>query len=174
MFNLKVYTMKRQRFFEGLGLKVYVTLAICMALLLNVQFLNAQSSTINVKGVVNDAMGPVIGASVVEKGNATNGTITDIDGNFTLDVAPNANLEVSYIGYQTQVLKAQSGKMLAVTLKEDTQLLDEVVVIGYGTTTRKDFTGSVSSMKLENSPVALVANTNALETLKGSVGALKQ
>lgn len=67
MFNLKVYTMKRQRFFEGLGLKVYVTLAICMALLLNVQFLNAQSSTINVKGVVNDAMGPVIGASVVEK-----------------------------------------------------------------------------------------------------------
>ena len=53
--------------------------------------------------------------------------------------------------------------MLAVTLKEDTQLLDEVVVIGYGTTTRKDFTGSVSSMKLENSPVALVANTNALE-----------
>lgn len=54
MFNLKVYTMKRQRFFEGLGLKVYVTLAICMALLLNVQFLNAQSSTINVKGVVND------------------------------------------------------------------------------------------------------------------------
>lgn len=62
--------------------------------------------------------------------------------------------------------------MLAVTLKEDTQLLDEVVVIGYGTTTRKDFTGSVSSMKLENSPVALVANTNALETLKGSVGGL--
>ena len=89
-----------------------------------------------------------------------------------MDVAPNANLEVSYIGYQTQVLKAQSGKMLAVTLKEDTQLLDEVVVIGYGTTTRKDFTGSVSSMKLENSPVALVANTNALETLKGSVGGL--
>ena len=86
MFNLKVYTMKRQRFFEGLGLKVYVTLAICMALLLNVQFLNAQSSTINVKGVVNDAMGPVIGASVVEKGNATNGTITAIDGNFSLSV----------------------------------------------------------------------------------------
>ena len=92
MFNLKVYTMKRQRFFEGLGLKVYVTLAICMALLLNVQFLNAQSSTINVKGVVNDAMGPVIGASVVEKGNATNGTITDIDGNFSLKVPSDATL----------------------------------------------------------------------------------
>lgn len=125
-----------------------------------------------VKGRIVDATGePVIGAAVREQGTS-NGTTTDIDGNFTLDVAPNANLEVSYIGYQTQVLKAQSGKMLAVTLQEDTQLLDEVVVIGYGTTTRKDFTGSVSSMKLENSPVALVANTNALETLKGSVGGL--
>lgn len=125
-----------------------------------------------VRGRIVDATGePVIGATVREQGTS-NGTTTDIDGNFTLDVAPNANLEVSYIGYQTQVLKAQSGKMLAVTLKEDTQLLDEVVVIGYGTTTRKDFTGSVSSMKLENSPVALVANTNALETLKGSVGGL--
>lgn len=101
MFNLKVYTMKRQRFFEGLGLKVYVTLAICMALLLNVQFLNAQSSTINVKGVVNDAMGPVIGASVVEKGNATNGTITDIDGNFSLKVPSDATLTISFIGYKT-------------------------------------------------------------------------
>ena len=98
MFNLKVYTMKRQRFFEGLGLKVYVTLAICMALLLNVQFLNAQSSTINVKGVVNDAMGPVIGASVVEKGNATNGTITDIDGNFSLKVPSDATLTIRFIG----------------------------------------------------------------------------
>ena len=138
----------------------------------------AQTGTVSsaqegkVRGRIVDATGePVIGATVREQGTS-NGTTTDIDGNFTLDVAPNANLEVSYIGYQTQVLKAQSGKMLAVTLKEDTQLLDEVVVIGYGTTTRKDFTGSVSSMKLENSPVALVANTNALETLKGSVGGL--
>lgn len=115
----------------------------------------AQTGTVSsaqegkVRGRIVDATGePVIGATVREQGTS-NGTTTDIDGNFTLDVAPNANLEVSYIGYQTQVLKAQSGKMLAVTLKEDTQLLDEVVVIGYGTTTRKDFTGSVSSMKLE-------------------------
>ena len=66
MFNLKVYAMKKQRFFEELRLKVCVTLAVCMALLLNAPFLGAQNSTIKVKGVVNDAMGPVIGASIVE------------------------------------------------------------------------------------------------------------
>jgi hypothetical protein len=128
MFNLKVYTMKRQRFFEGLGLKVYVTLAICMALLLNVQFLNAQSSTINVKGVVNDAMGPVIGASVVEKGNATNGTITDIDGNFSLKVPSDATLTISFIGYKTVELPVAGKTSFTVTLKEDSEMLDEVVV----------------------------------------------
>ncbi|KAB4034901.1 SusC/RagA family protein, partial [Bacteroides uniformis] len=127
MFNLKVYTMKRQRFFEGLGLKVYVTLAICMALLLNVQFLNAQSSTINVKGVVNDAMGPVIGASVVEKGNATNGTITDIDGNFSLKVPSDATLTISFIGYKTVELPVAGKTSFTVTLKEDSEILDEVV-----------------------------------------------
>ena len=117
MFNLKVYTMKRQRFFEGLGLKVYVTLAICMALLLNVQFLNAQSSTINVKGVVNDAMGPVIGASVVEKGNATNGTITDIDGNFSLKVPSDATLTISFIG-------RHKGKHIVTTAVEHSAVLE--------------------------------------------------
>lgn len=125
-----------------------------------------------VTGRIVDVDGePVIGATVKEQGTS-NGTTTDIDGNFTLDAAPNSTLEVSYIGYETQTLKAQGGKTLAVVLKEDAQLLDEVVVIGYGTTTRKDFMGSVSSMKLENSPVALVSNTNALEALKGSVGGL--
>ncbi|MDR1624695.1 MAG: TonB-dependent receptor [Tannerellaceae bacterium] len=125
-----------------------------------------------ITGRVIDGNGdPVIGASIVLKGTTT-GTITDIDGNFSLDVASGTILEVSYIGYQTQQLKAIAGSTLVISLKEDTQLLDEVVVIGYGTTMRKDFTGSVSSMKLENSPVALISNTNALETLKGSVGGL--
>ena len=146
MFNLKVYTMKRQRFFEGLGLKVYVTLAICMALLLNVQFLNAQSSTINVKGVVNDAMGPVIGASVVEKGNATNGTITDIDGNFALNVKPGATIVVSFIGYVSQEIKITNQTTVNITLKEDSEMLDEVVVVGYGTMKKSDLSGASVSM----------------------------
>lgn len=130
----------------------------------------AQQGKVN--GRIVDVDGePVIGATVREQGTS-NGTTTDIDGNFTLDAAPNSTLEVSFIGYETQTLKAQGGKTLAVVLREDAQLLDEVVVIGYGTTTRKDFMGSVSSMKLESSPVALVSNTNALEALKGSVGGL--
>lgn len=125
-----------------------------------------------VSGQIIDATGePVMGATVREQGTS-NGTVTDMDGHFTLDVASDATLEVSYIGYQTQLVKAQPGKLLAVTLKEDTQLLDEVVVIGYGTTTRKDFTGSVSSLKLEDSPISLVSNTNALESLKGTVSGL--
>ena len=171
MFNLKVYTMKRQRFFEGLGLKVYVTLAICMALLLNVQFLNAQSSTINVKGVVNDAMGPVIGASVVEKGNATNGTITDIDGNFSLKVPSDATLTISFIGYKTVELPVAGKTSFTVTLKEDSEMLDEVVVIGFGTQKKVNLTGSVglaTAKEIEARPVA-----NATQALQGLVPGLQ-
>lgn len=132
---------------------------------------NGNQEKKTVSGKVVDANGePVIGATVLEKGTS-NGTVTDFDGNFNLNVIEGAQLEVSYIGFKTQNIKA-IGNSLAVTLLEDSEMLDEVVVIGYGTTTRKDFTGSVSSMKLENSPVALVSNTNALETLKGSVGGL--
>lgn len=171
MFNLKVYTMKRQRFFEGLGLKVYVTLAICMALLLNVQFLNAQSSTINVKGVVNDAMGPVIGASVVEKGNATNGTITDIDGNFSLKVPSDATLTISFIGYKTVELPVAGKTSFTVTLKEDSEMLDEVVVVGFGTQKKVNLTGSVglaTAKEIEARPVA-----NATQALQGLVPGLQ-
>ena len=171
MFNLKVYTMKRQRFFEGLGLKVYVTLAICMALLLNVQFLNAQSSTINVKGVVNDAMGPVIGASVVEKGNATNGTITDIDGNFSLKVPSDATLTISFIGYKTVELPVAGKTSFTVTLKEDSEILDEVVVVGFGTQKKVNLTGSVglaTAKEIEARPVA-----NATQALQGLVPGLQ-
>lgn len=100
-----------------------------------------------VTGKVVDANGePVIGATVVEKGTS-NGTVTDFDGNFTLNVADNAVLEVSYIGYKCQELQAVAGKMLSVTLKEDTEVLDEVVVIGYGSIRKKDLTGAMSTVK---------------------------
>lgn len=93
-----------------------------------------QNPTVKISGKVLDASGePVIGASVIEKGT-TNGTVTDIDGNFTLNVSSaQAQLEISYIGYKTQVLKSQAGKLMAVTLSEDTEILEEVVVVGYGT-----------------------------------------
>ena len=92
-----------------------------------------------------DAAGePVIGASVIEKGSA-NGTITDMDGNFILNVgSKEAILEISYIGYQGQSLKVTPGKTLSVVLKEDTQSLDEVVVVGFGVQKKANLTGAVS------------------------------
>ncbi len=163
--------MKRQRFFEELGLKVYTALAVCMLLLLNVQFLNAQSSTIHVKGVVNDAMGPVIGASIVEKGKTTNGTITDMDGNFSLMVPANATLTVSFIGYKSQDVPVAGKTSLSITLKEDTEMLDEVVVVGFGTQKKVNLTGSVglaTAKEIESRPVA-----NATQALQGLVPGLQ-
>lgn len=116
-----------------------------------------------VTGKVVDANGePVIGATVKEQGTA-NGTITDFDGNFALAVADNAMLEVSYIGYKSQELKAVAGKILSVTLREDTEVLDEVVVVGYGTQRKGNLTGSVSAVKSEQITVAPISSvSNAL------------
>ena len=105
-----------------------------------------QQQKITVKGVVVDDLGePVIGANVVEKGT-TNGTITDVDGNFTLSVPSNASLEVSFIGYITQTV-AVKGEVVSITLKEDAQALDEVVVTGFGLAQKKEtLTGAVASI----------------------------
>lgn len=103
-----------------------------------------QLQTINVTGLVVDAAGePVIGASVVEKGT-TNGNITNVDGKFTLTVKTGAILQISYVGYQTQEIKAT--KMMKIVLKEDSELLSEVVVVGYGAQKRENLTGSVASV----------------------------
>lgn len=99
-----------------------------------------------VSGKVVDANGdPVIGATIMEKGT-TNGTVTDLDGNFNLNVVEGAQLEVSYVGYQSQNVKAVYGKNLAITLKDDTEILDEVVVVGYGTQKKVNLTGSVATV----------------------------
>jgi len=101
-----------------------------------------------VKGVVEDAMGPVIGAAVVEQGT-TNGTSTGLDGDFVLTVSgPNAVIEISCIGYATQTFTA-SAVPATILLEEDTHFLDEVVVIGYGTVKKSDLTGSVSTVKAD-------------------------
>lgn len=125
-----------------------------------------------VTGIVLDSQGdPIIGANIVEKGT-TNGTITDVDGIFTLYVPVNAILKISYIGYEDREIAVNNKTNLEIRLTENIELIDEVVVIGYGTTTKRNFTGSVSSLKLENSPIALSPNMNALESLKGSVSGL--
>ncbi|MDR3142142.1 MAG: TonB-dependent receptor [Tannerellaceae bacterium] len=104
-----------------------------------------------ITGTVRDAAGEtVIGANVVEKGTR-NSTVTDVNGNFSLTVASNAVLQVSYLGYATQEVSAASavGGRLTITLVEDAKALDEVVVIGYGTIRKSDITGSISSVKVD-------------------------
>lgn len=167
MFNLKVYAMKN---LKNLRLKVCVTLAVCMALLLNAPSLGAQNSTIKVKGVVNDAMGPVIGASIVEKGNTGNGTITDIDGNFSLNVSSNSTLIVSFVGYKAQEIPVAGKTFFTIDLKEDNEMLEEVVVVGFATQKKVNLTGSVgtaTAKDIEARPVA-----NAVQALQGVIPGL--
>ncbi|MGM9758604.1 MAG: carboxypeptidase-like regulatory domain-containing protein [Parabacteroides sp.] len=103
-----------------------------------------------VSGVIVDAKGePVIGANIVEKGSSTNGTIADVEGRFSLDVASDATLVVSYIGFDTQEIAVKGKSTFKVVLSEDSQALDEVVVIGYGTQNRQAITGSIVKAKLE-------------------------
>ncbi|MBS5108931.1 MAG: SusC/RagA family TonB-linked outer membrane protein [Phocaeicola vulgatus] len=114
-----------------------------------------------VTGKVKDSSGePVIGASVVVKGNNTMGTITDFDGNFMLDVPAKSVLVISYIGYVTQEVPTAGKNSLEIVLKEDTKTLDEVVVIGYGTQRKGDVTSSVASVKADNFVKGAVAITN--------------
>lgn len=111
-----------------------------------------------VHGVVKDVNGePIIGANVVVKGNPSNGTITDLNGNFDLSVTSNTTLQVSYIGYNTQELFVGKKTDFNIVLKEDTELLDEVVVVGYGTMKKKDLTGAVASVKMDDAPVGMVS-----------------
>lgn len=100
-----------------------------------------------VKGKVVDTKGePVVGATIKEA-NTNNGTITNVDGLFTITVQSNALLEISFIGYKTETLKATSDKMHTITLKEDNEMLDEVVVVGYGIMKKSDLTGAVASIR---------------------------
>ena len=127
--------------------------------------------SVTIKGVVTDKTGmPIIGANVIEKGT-TNGIITDFDGNYTLDVANgNAVLVFSYIGYKTQEIVVGNQKTIDVVLAEDTEMMDEVVVIGYGTQKKGDVTSAVSSVKAEDFTVGKIGD--ASELIKGKVAGL--
>lgn len=133
----------------------------------------AHQEKVKVSGRVVDAAGePVIGASVIEKGSS-NGTITDMDGNLPWKCgSKDAILEISYIGYQGQSLKVTPGKTLSVVLKEDTQSLDEVVVVGFGVQKKANLTGAVSQVKMDDvlgsRPVV-----NAMSALQGAMPGLQ-
>ena len=123
-----------------------------------------------VKGVVKDATGePLIGVSVVVKGT-TNGAVTDVNGNFSIACSANDILVFSYIGYDKIEVKAGNASFHTITMKEDSELLDEVIVIGYGTTTRKHVIGAVDQIRddvIKDRPVA-----NITQALQGATPSL--
>ena len=120
----------------------------------------------SLKGIVEDELGPVAGASVVVKGT-TNGTVTDMDGNFVLEVNKGDVIVVSFIGYLSQEIKYNGEQSIKVNLKEDTQKLDEVVVIGYGTQKKVNLTGAVASVGGEDLKERV--NTDVLASVQGQV-----
>ncbi len=152
--------------FSGTSVKYTV---VDKKIILSTEFTTQQQQqTIKITGKIVDTLGEVIiGASVIEKGT-TNGTITDMEGNFILTVSsPQSLVHVSYIGYESQELKVQSNKPMNIVLKEDAQTLDEVVVVGYGTTKKVNVIGSVAmvdSKRLENR-----ATTSVVSALAGQM-----
>ena len=134
--------------------------------------LSVSAQNVAVTGTVTDKTGEtVIGASVVEKGNAGNGTITDIDGNFSLNVPANATLVFSYVGMKSQEIALKGKTKVDIVMEDDAQALEEVVVIGYGTVQKKDLTGSVASVsakQLESIPVS-----SASEALQGKMAGVQ-
>lgn len=127
--------------------------------------LGAYAQQITVKGHVKDAMGePVIGANVIAKGTTT-GTITDFDGNFTLNVPQNSILSITFVGYKAAEIKAAPSVM--VTLEDDSQVLDAVVVVGYGTVKKNDLTGSVTAIKPDKISKGVI--TSAQDMITGKI-----
>lgn len=131
---------------------------------------SVQQNKKTVSGIVKDENGePVIGANIVEAGT-TNGTITSTDGKYTLTVVPGSSLQISYIGFNEQIVKVGKESVINITLREDMQSLDEVVVVGYGTVKKGNLTNAVTSVKaevLENRPVSSMA-----DALQGQVPGL--
>lgn len=138
-------------------------LTLFLGLILSV---GVYAQNITVKGHVKDTAGfEVIGANVVEKGNPTNGVVTDLDGNFVLTVPAGATLSISFIGYVTQEVSA--APEVVVTLQDDSQMLEQVIVIGYGTAKKNDLTGSVTAIKPDEMNRGLV--TNAQDMMAGKI-----
>lgn len=150
-----------------------ITNAILMTLLLGALLplsAGAQTGTINVRGTVTDVAGePIIGANILIQGTSS-GTVTDYDGNFTLQAPANGVLEVSYIGYRPQAIPVDNRGTIHVILQEDTELLEELVVIGYGTVRKEDATGSVVAVDATKINRGLA--TSPTELLAGQVAGL--
>ena len=123
-----------------------------------------------ISGFIQDVNGnPIIGANIVVKGT-TDGTVTDIDGNFSISVVPNATLIISYIGFTSQEINVGNKNTLSITLKEDSEIIDEVVVLGYGSQLKKTVTGAISSVKAEDLEVPNAVSADNM--LQGKIAGL--
>lgn len=154
--------------------KLIIVITICLSSFLGGNFVSAVNvdvseysiqQSIQIRGTITDVDGdPVIGASITEKGS-TNGTVSDLEGNFELSCSSGADITISYLGYITQTVKASS--TMKIILQEDTKKLDEVVVVGYGTMKKSDLTGSVGSISSEK--LAARGSTRLEEALQGAI-----
>ena len=155
---------------KHLKLKSRFIIIVLVLTILNVLNVHAQNK--NVSGTVLDNSGqPVIGASIVVVGQSKLGTVTDIDGKFSIAIpATSKKIEVSYIGMVSQVIEAKAGTPMKIIMKDNLKDLDEVVVIGYGVVKKRDLTGSMTSIKSED--IVATPTTNALESLQGKVAGL--
>ena len=140
---------------------------VILALILSLFTLNVNAQSLNVKGAVRDNNGdPMIGVSVKVQGSG-DGTITDVDGNYSIKVPTNGKLQFSFLGYVTQTISVNGKPVLNVVLKEDATNLDEIVVIGYQTVRRKDLTGSVASVN--GKEIAAVPVSDISQALQGKL-----
>lgn len=152
--------------------KMKTTRTALLTLLVALISLSVSAQNVTVKGTVKDKTGEtVIGASVVEKGNTSNGTITDIDGNYTLSVPSNATIVFSYVGMTTQEASVKGKTQIDIVMEDDAQALEEVVVIGYGAVKRKDLTGSVATVSSD--VLAAVPVASATEALTGKMAGVQ-
>ena len=127
----------------------------------------ALAQNVSISGVVTDSSGePVIGASIIIPGTTT-GTATDENGQFSLEVPRGTLLEVSSIGYIAQSFRVGDQTVYNISLDDDTEMIESTVVVGYGTTKRENFTGSVQTVKVSEGPVSTLAKTNAMDMLRG-------
>ena len=141
--------------------------SIRLALAAGLVMMASSSWAQKVSGTVKDANGdPIIGATVMESGTQ-NGTITDLDGNFTLDLKNGGSLNVSYVGMKPQTIATNGKSSFEVKLEDDATTLNDVVVVGYGTMKKKDLTGSVASVKTDD--IAKVAGANVLQAIQARV-----
>lgn len=144
---------------------------VCLVCMMSGIIPSAHAQQIQVSGTVADKQGePIIGATIWEKGTANNRTITGLDGDFSISLKPGAIISVSYIGYTTKEVEAKNGSPLHIILDEDTQMLEDVVVIGYGSISKKEVTSAVSHVSSKD--LLQIGNGNAAMQIQGKVPGL--